>query len=266
MYIEALKAGCSEQFYEEVAKGNLLFSDAMPYVGDRYLIPKPIRYVEPVEKGNSNNKKKYKNLKYIPIESLTTYLSGGMSADENLMKDFGKSSPRNMARVRTSEDTLPFHVGTYYFAEGNGLYLVVAYQNEESLKLAQALLEAVSYVGIGGKRTSGLGKFTVKKGQDNEELNRRLQKETTCSMLLSVAYPVDEDLEKTLEGASYLLEKRSGFIESDTYAEELRKKKDMYVFAAGSCFQNRFAGGIYDVSDGGRHPVYRYAMPLFLGV
>ena len=29
---------------------------------------------------------------------------------------------------------------------------------------------------------------------------------------------------------------------------------------------NCFAGDIYDVSEGGKHPVYRYAKPIFMGV
>ena len=69
-------------------------------------------------------------------------------------------------------------------------------------------------------------------------------------MLLSVALPADDELENALENASYLLEKRSGFVASSDYAEEWRKKKDLYVFTAGSCFVNCFAGDIYDVSEG----------------
>ena len=56
------------------------------------------------------------------------------------------------------------------------------------------------------------------------------------------------------------------FVASSDYAEEWRKKKDLYVFTAGSCFVNCFAGDIYDVSEGGKHPVYRYAKPIFMGV
>ena len=53
---------------------------------------------------------------------------------------------------------------------------------------------------------------------------------------------------------------------SEFYAEEYRRKRDLYVFAAGSCFKNEFEGDIYDVTNGGSHPVYRYAKPLFMGV
>lgn len=99
-----------------------------------------------------------------------------------------------------------------------------------------------------------------------EMLHAYLESKSKKKILLSTALPKDEELESALENASYQLEKRSGFIASSTYAEEWRKKKDLYVFAAGSCFDNTFEGDIYDVSDGGKHSVYRYAKPLFLGV
>ncbi len=106
----------------------------------------------------------------------------------------------------------------------------------------------------------------LKKGKENKALLERLQGQDRYSMLLSTALPMENEMAIALEGASYLLEKRSGFVASDTYAEEFRRKKDLYVFASGSCFINRFSGGVYDVSEGGCHPVYRYAIPLFMGV
>ena len=85
-------------------------------------------------------------------------------------------------------------------------------------------------------------------------------------MLLSSALPKQEELNQALEGANYLLQKRSGFVSSVTYADEQRKKRDLYTMQAGSCFQHPFQGDIYDVGRGGAHPVYRYAKALFLEV
>ena len=86
-------------------------------------------------------------------------------------------------------------------------------------------------------------------------------------MSLSTSLPKDDELEEALENSSYLMEKRSGFIYSTSYSDEFRRKKDMYVFSSGSCFENIFDGDVYDVSEGqGKHKVYRYAKPLFLGV
>ena len=69
-----------------------------------------------------------------------------------------------------------------------------------------------------------------------------------------------------MEGASYNLVRRSGYIASSAYADEWKRKKDLFVFAAGSCFEKRFKGNIYDVSIDGRHPVFRYEEALFMEV
>ena len=85
-------------------------------------------------------------------------------------------------------------------------------------------------------------------------------------MTLSVSLAQEDEMEEVLQGASYLLEKRSGFVYSETFAAEQRKKKDLYVFSSASCFNRRFRGDIYDVAEGGNHKVYRYAKPLFMGM
>ena len=249
MYIEALKLGIDQKFYDAVKAGTLLFSDALPYMGQQYMIPKA-----------------YKKLKYLPVEQLDEFLKGSINFKADVMKDYGQLRQQTMAYVRKEEDTLPFRVGTFYYAQGCGLYLIVAYASEEELSLAEELLESLSYTGIGGKKSSGMGKFEFRRGKPSEELEKRLQKKSSKNILISTALPMEQELEQALEGAAYLLEKRSGFVASSSYAPEWRKKKDLYVFSPGSCFVNRFAGDIYDVSDGGRHAVYRYAKALFLGV
>lgn len=266
MYIEALKLGKEQEFYEAVKAGELLLSDALPYMEQQYLIPKPMIYVKADHQGDSKQKKAYKKLKYFPVEKLNDFLTGNMNLESDLMKGFGQMRQQTMAHVRKEEDTLPYRVGTFYYTPGCGLYVIVAYESKEKLFLAEELLEALSYTGIGGKKTSGMGKFEFRKGKPSQELDAKLREKSSKHMLISTALPMESELELALKGASYLLEKRSGFVASITYAPEWRKKKDLYVFASGSCFANRFSGDIYDVADGGRHAVYRYAKALFLGV
>ncbi|MDO5410700.1 MAG: type III-A CRISPR-associated RAMP protein Csm4 [Lachnospiraceae bacterium] len=266
LYIEALKLGKADQFYEWTYSGKLLFSDSFPFVGDTYMLPKPMLYVETVNRGDSEEKKYYKNLKFLPVEQMEDFLKGKLNRHEDLMKEFGRFQYQTMAIVRQSEETTPFFVGTYYYSSGNGVYIIVRYEDEVQKQLMEELLEALSYTGIGGKKSSGLGKFTLMPGRQIETLCEYLQKKSERYMLLSVALPRDNELENALDGASYLLSKRSGFITSDHYAEEFRKKRDLYVFSAGSCFKNTFEGDIYDVSKGGRHSVFRYARSLFMGV
>ena len=266
LYIEALKQGKEKMLYEAAYEGKLLFSDAFPYVGSQYMLPKPMLYIESSNRGDSNEKNKYKALKYLPAEAMETYLAGHLNLEVNPMKDFGHVFQRTMASVRRTEDTLPFQVGEFYYREGNGLYIIVAYEDKNCAEMVEGLLEAVSYAGIGGKKSEGLGRFTLKYGTKADKLLQCFEKNTGRYMLLSTAMARDEELEKALEGASYLLMKRSGFIASDTYAPEARRKRDFHVFAAGSCFANQFLGDIFDVSTGGAHPVYRYAKPLFMEV
>lgn len=262
LYIEAMHMGRADEFFGEVKMGNLLLSDAFPYVGDEYLVPKPMLYVEGKEKGNSTEKKTYKKLKYLPIGNMENYLSGEIVQE----LEIGRLQRNVMAAVRKDGDTEPFYVGTYCFHEKNGLYVIAAFKEEKQRELLEDLLDALAYTGIGGKKASGLGKFEVFPGKNIDSLLKRLQKKSDKKMLMSTALPREDEMEWALDGASYLLNKRSGFVASGTYAEELQRKRDLYVFASGSCFCHEFSGDIYDVSKDGRHPVYRYARALFMGV
>ena len=150
------------------------------------------------------------------------FLKGSINFKADVMKDYGQLRQQTMAYVRKEEDTLPFRVGTFYYAQGCGLYLIVAYASEEELSLAEELLESLSYTGIGGKKSSGMGKFEFRRGKPSEELEKRLQKKSSKNILISTALPMEQELEQALEGAAYLLEKRSGFVASSSYAPEWR--------------------------------------------
>lgn len=266
LYIEALKMQQEKAFLNAVKSGNLLFSDAFPYLGQQYFVPKPMVYVEPVKKGVSEQKKAYKKLKFLPVEKMEEFLEGTLDPTEIEMKDFGKFQQETQAAVRREEDALPYRIGVFCFGEKSGLYILAAWEQEEDKQLLEKLLESLSYTGIGGKKFSGLGKFSCTQQKVPEQFRKQMEKETGRYMLLSPALPREEELDEALIGASYQLEKRSGFIASPEYAPEWRRKKDLYVFQAGSCFEKKFEGDIYDVSDGGKHSVYRYAKPLFMRI
>ena len=123
----------------------------------------------------------------------------------------------------------------------------------------------LSLSGIGGKKNSGLGHFRYNTVELPKELNQRLNTKGEV-MTLSVSLPTEDELENILDDSRYLLVKRSGFIDSYTYSKEQRRKKDIYLFKSGSCFNKTYQGDIYNVSSGGSHPVYKYAKPIFMGV
>lgn len=266
LFIEALKRQEEDILIEYAKNGEVVFSDAFPYMGNEYFVPKPIIHIEPKNMGDSGEKKTFKKLKYINVKELEAFFNGEYSVTEEPLKEFGLYQQQIMTSVRNDGDPIPFYVGTYYYKDGNGLYVIIGYKDDSSMYFIEDLLDSLHYSGIGGKKKSGLGKFDFTYGKNNELIERYLNNSGKHKMLISGALPVEEELENALCNASYSIKKRAGFVYSNTYADEERKKKDLYVFESGSCFENAFFGDIYDVSDGGTHPVYRYAKAMFLEV
>ena len=256
-----------------VKQQKLRFSDLFPYIGEELYLPKPLVPIRRENEGDSIVKKSFKKLKYIPVSQLDTYLQGKIDpvAAVEKLKKLGAFEVRTMAASRSAEkletgETLPYSVGIYHFKPSNGLYTIVSAESDVVQQQFEALLNALSYSGIGGKRSAGLGRFTVQKTDVPETLLKRLRGNVTPCVSLSVCMAADEELESVLEDAQYLLLRRAGFVTSTEYADEQRRKRDMYMFCAGSCFEKRFAGDVFDVSNGGRHAVYRYAAPLWMEI
>lgn len=250
-----------------VKKGNLRFSDSMPYIGTTYYLPKPVIKIENTDT-DSSMKKQVKKLKYVSVDHYQEFLKGELdiSAELNNLEYFGKSEIRTNLNQR--DDTGPYQVGIFHYGHDAGIYIIVAYSDDDILDMVEELLYSVGYEGIGGKKSSGLGKFEpVYKDVPKELLNRLENFEKyPHKITLSVSLPKKKELENVLAEASYGIILRSGFIASETYADHFRKKQDLFCLKAGSCVKNIFEGDIFDVSSGGNHPVYRYAKPLFLGV
>lgn len=335
---ERLKQGAQEleELIARTRAGRLWLTDAFPYIGNTYYLPKPMLRIETEDQqGDSVLKKAYKKLSYVPADKLKEYLAGELDVIQEynrFRENLGHREIKTSAAVRGLEETKPYRVGIYRFLPGNGLYIIAAGEEEEDIQLLEEVLVSLELSGIGGKRSAGLGRYQLEQEHVPEELKCRFscgqpsagrkilsQRLGNCSdfsicedlrkreeenalskcpkgdtdsflgenlrkrkesilpqcqerqagpvfMALSVCLPREEELEEALEQANYLLLKRSGFVASETYAKEQLRKRDLYVMQAGSCFRKQFAGDVYDVSDGGSHPVYRYAKPLFLEV
>lgn len=256
---------------DAVRADELRLSDLFPYLGEELYLPKPLYPVSAEREGDSILKKSFKKLQYIPVSKWETYLRGALDPveDAERLERLGRFSIRMMAASRSAEkldsgDALPYPVGTYQFYPGNGLYAVAGFSGRKLRRQVEALLRGLSYSGLGGKRSAGFGRFTLEKTEVPAALERRLNGGKSPCMALSVCMAEPDELERALDGANYLLLKRSGFVASPDYAPELRRKQDFYAFRAGSCFEKRFAGGVYDVGGDGAHPVYRYAAALWM--
>ena len=132
LYIEALKAGCEGTLLESAEKGRLLLSDALPFVGSQYLVPKPILYVERAKKSDVEDRKKYKKRKYLTLAELDAYMDGTLNLSDDPMAQFGMESSQTKIHLIPGEDAMPYYVGAYHYRRGNGLYLILVYRLSES--------------------------------------------------------------------------------------------------------------------------------------
>lgn len=261
--------GILETLVEYANSGRLLISDGLPFIGKELYVPKPVMEVQGREEGDSKIKKALKKLRFIPLEKMDIYLQGKMDiATEALRFHEGFAVSDIVEKVTVPEDnvTRPYAVAVKRYKEGSGLYLCVGYDNEDVLQLFEMILEQLSYSGIGGERSSGYGRFEWTVREDKAIASKLMTTNAKKYMSLSVCLPNDSELDEIIKGASYMTVRRSGWVSSVTYADTLRKKMDIYMLTAGSVFDRRFDGGIYDVSDGGRHPVYRYGKPLLMAI
>ena len=248
---------------DAVKQKKLCFSDLFPYINDELYIPKPLCYIKP--------EKEYKRLKYIPLSKLSNINDINAKKELEILNSLGSSDVRTMTSMRSLEkletgDALPYSVGIFKFNPNNGLYCIVGFNDNNIKSEFEKLLNALSYSGIGGKKSAGFGRFKFKSEPIPDNLKQRLTISKPPFMALSICMCNSDELENSIKNAKYSLQKRTGFIFSNTYAPENRRKKDFYAFSAGSCFENKFNGDVFDVGLGGKHPVYRYSATMFMEV
>ncbi len=267
---EAVSApGGLNELLGKVRDGKVLLSDAFPYIGSTFYIPKPFISIRKEDEGDSKKKKAFKKLKYIPIDKMDVFLAGNLDATGEVEKlnTLGRFELRTNVTLDRNGESTPYHVGVYHFNINNGLYCILGYETEEDLYYMEDLFISLGYTGIGGRRSTGLGGFSVYDAKCPSSIQKRFFGDDFKTFTsLSLSLPKEDELEAVIENGSFQVVKRSGFVASEQYADEFRKKKDLYAFAAGSVTKKKYQGDIYDVSDGGRHPVYRYAIPMFIGV
>ncbi|MFV0440626.1 MAG: type III-A CRISPR-associated RAMP protein Csm4 [Lachnospirales bacterium] len=279
-----------EKFVEKVKKDEFTLSGLLPYFDDELYVPKPILYVERdalnKEKDDANSseiKKKMKKLNFIPISHFNDYLDF-VKGVSDLSFDYVSSFATEISNTRASisresdVDTLPYVVSGYKFHEKSGLYFII--ETCENLKeKLDVIMKSLSLTGIGGKRSSGFGKFELVDEayildeeyplySCDEHLARLIDVKGDYYMSLSIVKPSYTDMSDFIDNENfYKLTKKSGFVFSKDYAKNHLKKKDSYVFDMGSCFCKKLDGSLVDVSTNqGTHPVYLYGKSLYLGV
>lgn len=262
-----------------LAKQNKIrLTDLFPYIKDTYYLPKPYtleceKHAEQ-EKSEMQQRKLRRKLMYVPVDLIHEYINGtfDIKKEYKTLESLGKRNVRVHAAIHGNEEANPFWVGGFHFSDGAGLYAIVGYEFLEDWNFIEQLFQSLSYTGIGGKISCGMGKFHFESSDINEAWKDKIIVNTASQpqkiMLLSNALPTQEELKESLDGAEYEVLQRSGFVAASHINHNAKRvsnvrKKDLFVLKAGGCFQRTFQGDIYDVSNEENGSVYRYAKPLF---
>ena len=269
--LEAISVGSDSLnlLVDKMRRGLIKFSDGFPFIEDILMLPKPYVLIQRESSGSSIERKAYKSLKYIPMNDLDIFLRGEYDVLSAVSMDrLGIESVKVSASVRNDEnETKPYEVGIYTFNKNCGLFFIIGCEEASDLSFIDQLIRQLSYSGLGGRRSSGYGRFDFETKEIDPWLEERLSNASGKVMLINTALPGDDELEKAISNASYSLIKRSGFVNSADYSDSWQRKKDLFMFKSGSCFDTKFSGDVYDVStDKGNHPVYRCGKPFFMRV
>lgn len=256
-----------DKLYTEFNNGKLLITDAFPFEKDILYIPKPMIQISHTD-DDITNRKLWKNIKYIPITDIKMYCNGlyNINNQTGLTERVGRFDVIQKVNISDYDKPEPYNIGIFKFKDYSGLYIILGYEDDLSKDLVEELLDSLGYSGIGGKVSSGLGKYSLLPIELPDIIKNSLSDVNGTQILLTTSLPKDHELEDTLLNANYLMERQSGFIQSCNYANTFVKKDDKYFFKAGSTFSKRFSGDIYNVGTKGNHPVWRYGKPIFMGV
>ncbi len=260
LFLESLKLNVDKEFLNLSKSANFFLSDSFPLKDGEFYLPKPIGYPKIPLNSESTREtrrkaKRSKKLRYIKYTDMEDYVEGNCDVD----KLDGTDSFFSKSTVVTKKGIDPYEVGITNFK--TSLYILTIKR-----KLLDMLMNSLQYSGIGGKRSSGYGRFTVEKLDIPDEFSKNIvvnDSEYGVYMTLSTSIPNNDELDSVLPTAEYLLEKSSGFAYSST-SRNLLRKQDLYKFAVGTTLTKTYNGNIFDVRpDGFSHPVWNYAKGLF---
>lgn len=278
----------AERLIAKFSAGEIQISSLLPYCKNKddemqFYLPKPLLPVErPIAeaasfedmKREANKLKKSKKSAYVRASQMQNFLKAEVFAEET--PDF--AVPVLFTKVNTrGDEPLPYHIASYRFAEKAGLYFVCGVENENIFQEFKELTISLGLSGIGGKRSSGYGKFELAEDEielesgcgcyeDDEALTAMLfAVDCAWQMCIAPVCPQPENADCIKQGA-YKLLKRSGFVASPLLTAEI-KRKSVYMLAEGSCLPERIKGALLKQSlPGLPHDVYRNGMGMFVGL
>lgn len=140
----------------------LRISNAMPWRGDSFYLPKPIAASTSPAELSTVERKAVKKLAWIPVSKFDRYtasLHSGAYPLGELDQSFGQAYEQTKASVTDGADAKPYFVGLYRLHAGCGLYVLCACEGNDQLKMLKELFTLLGLSGIGGRTSAGYGRF-----------------------------------------------------------------------------------------------------------
>ena len=296
--VEQLFARFPKQTQSPVLEPPFRLSSTFIYHNETYYLPRPIEPPKRYPKDDLAFAKEYKKLTYLPLNVWQRWYQGeGFTPlDEKELKEkvTNKDVIGNLTRAKTFDYSKAFksqripkvsldrttrasnfyHVGFVHFQSEPdqpkaGLYFLIHFP-EADLSLEAELEAALNFLGdegIGGERSSGAGRFTASWHDLDETWNSVVNfKQFNFYSLISLLWE-HPFASEYLQGASYILRERGGWIASPVSGQQARRQT-VQMFTEGSVFPQPICGMLADVTPGNfkAHPIYRSGISLSLPI
>ncbi|MBW4520079.1 MAG: type III-A CRISPR-associated RAMP protein Csm4 [Scytolyngbya sp. HA4215-MV1] len=272
-------------------------SSTFIYHGETYYLPRPIKPPKGYPTENLAFAKEYKKLDYLPLSVWQRWYQGKGFTNSDTNSDraelelkvkqsktggaleraqtFGYSKAFESQRIpkvsldRTTRASNFYHVGFVQFQPEAGLYFLIHFPTPDpalETRLASAL-SLLGEDGIGGERSSGAGRFTATWHDLDKNWGKVVGfKQPNAYSLISLLweYPFASEY---LQGASYALRERSGWIVSPVSGQQARRQS-VQMFTEGSVFSQPIGGLLAKVTPEKfkAHPIYRSGISLSLPI
>lgn len=286
----------AEAFFE-----GFRISSAFPFWNDHLFFPRPAADLMPFFKQNADVPfKDAKKVQYLEKSALLDFVYGRKGLwDESMLAasksivirhKFKDDKERQQFKLMHTEilqhvavpryvdyskgeevdaDGETFYMERLRFTEGAGLFFIVQFDDAQVEAHFKHALHLLSDEGLGSDRNTGNGQF---ESPTFEPFQLDLPDNGSHAMNLSLFCPSEKDFNdgKLMDGASYSLIKRGGFVSSAENSEHTTLLKcPVYMFQEGSLFAvKELEGKNIDLKPSAMsgHPVWREGRPLTLPV
>ena len=253
----------------------LLVSSLFAYSPAAYYLPKPLG--RPLHEPEPHWASRLRRVAWLPVEHFHAWVHGGAVSWAKLLaaEPVGYAQTHAVvARARLAQDrrlnrAAPFRDNVIVFAPGCGGYIVVQTDSEEVANRLGRCLVLLGETGLGGRRSVGMGQFTVATGglvPVPSEWAFMAAAGARSGVALSLYAPRAEETEALASRGAYRLCTRDGWAQSAP-PRAPSKKQAMTMVEEGSVVPLPCRGQLVDVTpaawaaDGG-HPVFRCGMPV----